>query len=221
MNPFKKQFLAFFVLIFNFHLLQALDLEELKNRLHLPVPEMTFQEKLKCTLSEYLTAEGKISPFYTSLLKDMAIVAGITSALSFVAGKAAQKMGIKNFLVNSLSKKSVSLGLGCLAAYRAYDVLTLGTIKGYVSMYGGPRAHPWLMAQDWFRLKLPNSEKNMLLELPYKEFAEILHGPGCQGRWESEFIKYQEYAHMLQVKQQAIWLILEHNQEIENKLKNS
>lgn len=199
----------------------ATDQQINQKELHFPVPQMTFQEKLKCTLSEYVTAEGKIRHFYASLLKDMAIVAGATSAVSFAAGKAIQKMGIKNFLLNSLSKKSVSLGLGALAGYLAYDVLTFDLIKGYVPMYGGPRAHPWLMATDWFRLKIPTHEKNELLQLPYKEFAEMLHGPGCGGRWESEFIRYQQYAHMVLVKQEAIKLATEHNQEIKAKLKNS
>lgn len=200
MKHFGKIFLALFVLIFSFQLVARLDQQELKDKLHLPVPRLTFKEKLKCTVSEYL---DKCS-LRAHVLKRVLTLTGISAAL-YMGASLAQKKGIQNSFLKCLGK--VAPYTGILGIQLAVNILAIP-----LSSWG--QASPALMAQNWFHLiKMPGLNKNDLLELSYKEFAEKIYGPICSEEWENFYKKNEQYAHMLLVKQEAIKLIKEHNQE--------
>lgn len=202
----RNLLLIFSSLIFSFQSSQSLDQAELKSKLHLPVPQMTFKEKLHCSLAEYL---DKCS-LRASGLKRVLTLTGISAAL-YVGTSLAQKKGIQISFLRFLGK--VAPYTGILGIQLAINIVAL-------PLSSWDQASPTLMAQNWFHLiKISGVEKNNLLELSYKEFAEKIYGPICSEEWENFYKKNEQYAHMLLVKQEAIKLIKEHNQEIENKRK--
>ena len=147
--------------------------------------------------------------------------ASITAGIGYAIGQTIQILSIKNDFLKSLPKRpSMILGIsGCIGGCVGLLDYLLDDCIYYVQMYGGPRANSWLMARKWFLLQLSAREKNKLLELPYKEFAEKLYDSIDAELWENEFKRLQEHFHMARVKQEAIKIVKEHNQKIENQFK--
>lgn len=212
MKHSKIAFLAFLILLSTYHDTHPLNTDELKSELHLPVPNLTFQEKLKCTVSIYLDKFRDHAPHYNPTLA----IAGISTALYFGA-QFAPKKGIQNSVLRFMAKPWPHLGI--IATQLAWDYLTAPIL---IYFGGLPNWHPSMLANRWlYSLKLDSTQKNKLLELPFREFAEKVYGPIAQQEWENHFQKHEKYFHMLLVKQAAIEQITEFNQRKEEQLENT
>lgn len=212
MKHSKIAFLVLITLISTY--LQALPLntDELKSELHLPVPKLTLQEKLKCAVSTSFDKFREHAPYFKPTLA----IAGISTVL-YLGTQFTTKRGIQSSVLKFIAKPWPHLGI--ITTQLAWDYLAAPIL---IYFGGLPNWHPSMLANRWlYSLKLPAAQKNELLELSYKEFAEKIYGPICQEEWENHYKKNEKYFHMLLVKQAAIEQITEINQRIEEQLKNS